>query len=370
VKPKLSVLVTPYAGLHYLEFLYRNFEDSGVRVNYASGPTPSQTLNILVSPVMLIWYRMRGFQVLHIHWLFQFSLPWARHRQWARQLMEWWFGLYLRTAELAGYAIVWTAHDLLPHEQIFADDVRARDLLLAKTSAIIALSDATALELRALGARSIRVIPIGPYSDPYEVTLTRGQARSSFEFNDSDTVMVLVGRIEEYKGADLLLMAVAQLPETSNIKVLIAGVCPDHNYKKELARLAALTGGRAVLKLEFVPDEDIARHFQAADFAVFPFREITNSASVLLAQSFGCPIIISNLPALGDVPDTSAIRVQPDVGSLLRALEDVEHLSEKEHRDMGASGFAWAHRLSWSDVTLETINSYEEARRARGKTGK
>jgi glycosyltransferase involved in cell wall biosynthesis len=366
MKSKLSVLVTPYAGLHYLELLYRDFEPSGVRVKYAEGPTPSQTLNILVSPIMLIWYRMRGYQILHIHWLFQFSLPWARRRQWARQLMEWWFGLYLRTAEFAGYAIVWTAHDLLPHEQIFADDVRARNLLLEKTSAIIALSEATASELHTLGARSTRVIPIGPYSDPYEVTLTRSQARSSFGFNDSDTVMVLVGRIEEYKGADLLLMAAAQLPETSNVKVLIAGVCPDHHYRQDLIRLAALTGGRAVLRLEFVTDENIARHFQAADFAVFPFREITNSASVLLAQSFGCPIIVSNLPTLADIPDSSAIRVQPDVASLVRTLEDVEHLSESEYRTMGASGFAWAHRLSWSDVTRETIETYRGARRDRG----
>jgi len=366
MKTKLSVLVTPHAGLHYLELLYRDFDSSGVRVKYSKGPTPSQTLNVLVSPVMLMWNRIWGFRILHIHWLFQFSLPWARRRQWARRFMEWWFGVFLRSAEFAGYSIIWTAHDLLPHEQIFANDVRARDLLLTKTSAIIALSEATASELRALGGRSIHVIPIGPYSDPYEVSVTREQARASFGFGDGDVVMVLIGRIEEYKGADLLLLATARLPETSRIRVLLAGVCPDHSYRRELERLAADIGGRAVLSLEFVPDQDIARHFQAADFAVFPFREITNSASVLLAQSFGLPIIISDLPALADLPNASAIRVRQDVQSLRLALQDAEQLSVSEYREMSAAGFAWAHRLSWAEVTRETIETYEEACLTRG----
>jgi len=72
--------------------------------------------------------------------------------------MEVVFSLYLRTAQSVGYAIVWTAHDLLPHEQVFADDSRARDLLLSKAKVVIALSEATATELRALGARLVRVI--------------------------------------------------------------------------------------------------------------------------------------------------------------------------------------------------------------------
>jgi glycosyltransferase involved in cell wall biosynthesis len=276
--------------------------------------------------------------------------------------MEWWFGVYLRTAELMGYAIVWTAHDLLPHDQIFADDARARDLLLDKAKGIIALSEATASELRALGGRDVRVIPIGPYSDPRAISLSKETARASFGFNCDDIVMALVGRIEEYKGADLLLLAAAQLPSTSNIKVLLAGVCPDLSYRRELDQLASDIGGKVILKFEFVPEEDLERYFRAIDFAVFPFREITNSASVVLAQSFGRPIIIPNLPALADIPEASAIRFKPGVESLVAALEQAEHLSDDEHRDMGASGLAWAHRSNWSDVAQETIETYREVR--------
>ena len=275
--------------------------------------------------------------------------------------MEWWFGFYLRTAEFLGYWIIWTAHDLLPHEQVFADDNRARDVLISRAKVVIALSETTATELRELGARLVHVIPIGPYADPYPVTLTKDEARASFGFGGDDVVVALIGRIEEYKGADLLLMAIAQLPKSSKIKLLLAGVCSNGSYRRKLARLVSETPERSVARFEWLPDEDLARYFQATDFAVFPFREITNSASLLLAQSFGKPVVISDLPTLGDIPRSAAIRFEPGVGPLVVALQKAEQLSEAEYRVMSASGLSWATRSDWANIARETIEAYEEA---------
>jgi glycosyltransferase involved in cell wall biosynthesis len=363
VTSNLSVLVTPRSGEHYQDLLYRGIADSGVRVRYTKGPTPSQSLNIALAPLVLLWFRARGFRILHIHWVFQFSLPWARHRKWARELMEWWFRVYLRAAQSLGYRIVWTAHDLLPHEQVFADDSRARDVLVSRANAVIALSESTATELRFLGARSIRVIPIGPYADPYPVSLTREEARASFGFSPEDVVIALIGRIEEYKGADLLLEAVADLPSTSKIKLLLAGYCPDHFYRKEIIRLIGETHGRTLSILEWVPGQDLARYYQATDIAVFPFREITNSASLLLAQSFGKPIVIPNLPSLTDIPGNAAIRFEPEMDSLVSAIQRAEHLSEAEYSNMSTAGLAWATRFDWATVARETIETYKEVSR-------
>jgi glycosyltransferase involved in cell wall biosynthesis len=275
--------------------------------------------------------------------------------------MEWWFGLYLRVARLVGYEIVWTAHDLLPHDPIFADDGRARDLLLSRVKVVIALSEATATELRALGARHVRVIPMGSYAAPYPVTLTAEEARESFGFNDRDVVLSLVGRIEVYKGADLLLQAIAQLPPSSRIRLLLAGTCPDEAYRNELDRLAEKVAARVVTHLQYVPDDDLARFLQATDIAVFPFREITNSASVLLAQSFGKPVVIPNLPTLSDIPDSAAIRFEAGVENLVAALQHGEGLSEGEYREMSEAALAWSSRSDWSDVARETIECYKEA---------
>ena len=156
------MLAAPRDDNPYQSLLYSEVIAAGIDVRYDEGPTGSQTVNLLLAPALLARFRLKGFKILHLHWVFQFSLPWAPNTPWALRLMEWWFGVYLRTATLLGYRIIWTSHDLLPHEQVFADDTRARDFLLSKAAAVIALSEVTAAELTSLGAKNVRVIPEGP----------------------------------------------------------------------------------------------------------------------------------------------------------------------------------------------------------------
>ena len=60
------------------------------------------------------------------------------------------------------------------------------------------------------------------------------------------------------------------------------------------------------LRLEFVPDNDIAEWLAAADLVVLPYRAIENSGTALLALSADRPIV---------VPDAGAMRtLQRQVG--------------------------------------------------------
>jgi glycosyltransferase involved in cell wall biosynthesis len=356
---RLSVLVTPRDSVPYQGLLYRGMTSEGVRVRYADGPTPSQTVNVILSPVLLLWWRAQGFRILHIHWLFQFSPPWTRKRRWARRLMEFWFGLYLRTAHLAGYAIVWTAHDLVPHEQIFADDIRARSSLLATATLVIALSESTAGSLKELGARKVKVIPHGPYVSPHAHRQSVDEARASFGFDANDVVVVLLGKMEKYKGADLLMLAAEQLPRSSKVKILLAGACDDASYRRELTRLVERGGSRVVAIFERVPEEDIARYLRVANIAAFPFREITNSGSLILAQTFGLPVMVSDLPSLADIPVSSAIRFDVSPDSLAEALLGVEAMSNAKLRAMGDAGHEWAMRCTWEEIARATVDAFD-----------
>jgi acetyltransferase-like isoleucine patch superfamily enzyme/glycosyltransferase involved in cell wall biosynthesis len=362
LRKTLSVLVAPRDDNPYQSLLYNEVVEAGVPVSYGEGPTGSHTVNLLLAPALLARFRLRGFKILHLHWVFQFSLPWATDRPWARRLMEWWFAIYLRTASALGYRIIWTAHDLLPHDQVFTDDARARDLLIAKAAVVIALSDVTANELRSLGAHDVRVIPEGPRANLYSVSTSPEEARASFGFSPDDKVALFIGKLSPYKGVDLLLSAIALLPRSSRLKFLIAGACLTDAYKEEVVRLAESVAERVVLNLEWVPDEEVARYIQAADFAVFPFREVTNSASVLLARSFGLPVVIPDLANLCDVPSDSAIRFEPGLEHLAAALERAEHMPEDEYQRMrDAVASSEVVQTDWRTAALSTIDAYRAA---------
>jgi beta-1,4-mannosyltransferase len=357
----LSVLVAPRDDNPYQSLLYEEVVAAGVPVSYAEGPTRSHTVNLILAPIELARYRLRGFRILHLHWVFQFSLPWAPDRPWALRLMEWWFGVYLRAASRLGYQIIWTAHDLLPHERVFANDERARDLLIEKSAVVIALSDITATELTSLGAHDVRVIPEGPRANLYSVSTTTEEARASFGFGPDDKVGLFIGKLSPYKGVDILLSALTLLPRTSRLKFLIAGACLSEAHKEELLRLAEKVADRVVINLEWVPEEKVAGYLQAADFAVFPFREVTNSASVLLARSFGLPLVIPNLDNLCDVPRDSAIRFEPGLQQLADALQRAEHMSEDEYKKMRSAAASGVVRTDWKSAALSTIDAYRAA---------
>ncbi|MGA3351657.1 MAG: glycosyltransferase family 4 protein [Acidimicrobiales bacterium] len=354
----VRVLVTPKDENPYQRLLYDELRAAGAEVLFTEGPSGSQTFNLLAAPVMLAWHRLHGYRILHIHWVFHFSLPWARQAQVARLVMQWWFRFYLWSAGALGYRVVWTAHDLLPHSQVFSDDYLARRYLIGWAATVIALSNSSAAELRELGAANVTVIPFGSYAEPYPRTLERKKARSELGLGEGDVAVLLIGKIEPYKGVDLLLDAAASLPASSPVKVIVAGACGDASYRATLLDLAGRVGARAVVRLERIPDEEMATYLGAADFAAFPFRAVTNSSSILLAQSFALPVLIPNLKALRDVPDEGALRYDPHEGSLAETLERAARLTAGARSEMGRAAKAYADAMDWPTVARLHLETY------------
>ena len=383
-KPAVGVLAAPRDDNPYQELLYAELRRVGVRVRYDEGPTASQSLNVVLAPVMLAWYRLSGYRVLHLHWVFQFSLPWARRALWARRAMQWWFTLYLRVASALQFALVWTAHDLVPHEPVFADDERVHKALASSADVVISLSGASAEELRRWGAKTVKTVPLGAYAQPapsgpdgtrHAPTARdageareddRESARTALGWAPHETVVVHLGKILPYKGVDTLLAAARLLPPEVALRTVVVGACRDKEHADLLERLAGELGPqRAQLRLERVSDEDMARYLRSADIAAFPFREVTNSSSLLHAQCYGLPAIIPDLPNLGDVPESAVLRYDGTATGLAEALAKFSRLGQDDRWRMGDAGRAWAASADWAEVARMTLDAYETATQSK-----
>jgi glycosyltransferase involved in cell wall biosynthesis len=356
----LRVLVTPKDDNPYLELLYGELARKGVQVAFLEGPTSSQTVNLLLSPLALAWFRIRGYRVLHIHWLFKFMLPWAKGADVARRAMQRWLGVYLWVAHFLGFRIVWTAHDLVPHERIFFDDDLARKLLIESCDLIVALSAMTAAQLAGLGARNVEVVPFGSYAERHATTVDRAGARHLLGLEEGDLVFTWIGKVGHYKGVDLLLEAIARVPKELPVRALVAGWCPDAAYLDDLAELGRRAGTRAVVRFERLNDDEIGTYLVAADLAVFPFREVTNSSSVLTALSFGLPVIVPDLDALRDLPDNCVIRYDPAREDLAHVLQRAAAGGTQERRAMGQAALKHTATMDWPSVAGTMFDAYRQ----------
>ncbi len=264
----MKLLALPRDVNPYQEYLYRELGRLGVRVRYVGELTGSQTANLLLLPLELLTLRLRGWRLLHLHWVFGFSFPWAgRAGRWAAQL---WFGLVLLTCRAIGLRIVWTAHNALPHDRVFADDLVARRWLVRASSLVIA-HDARALEqLGRLGLEPRRAEVIAP--GPFSPRLTREPSRAAGS-GEPPWTLLFFGNVLPYKGVEDLLAAVAGLDPAIELRVVVAGACPDPQLRDRLRELAGAGHGRVDLRLARVPDAEVAALLASCDTVVLPYRE-------------------------------------------------------------------------------------------------
>jgi glycosyltransferase involved in cell wall biosynthesis len=355
----VKVLVLPRDENPYQGLLYGAMDPREVEVRYLDGPTSSQTLNLLALPLLLVWYRIRGFRLLHIHWVHPFLLAWVRS-EWARGIVQRGFESLLALARALGFRIVWTAHNLLPHERVFRDDAAARRVLMAQCDAVIAHSGHAADEIGVWGSTRVAVIPQGIEHTTATDCDARRESRRRLGLDPARTVVCFFGKVLEYKGIDLLLDAVGALPPSVAIDVLVLGLCRDDDLRTDLESRAAWGGARVHARFEFVPDAELAAYLAAADYAVFPFRTVTNSSSVATALGAGLPVIVPRLAALDDLPDDACVRYEPGSRGLVEALARAAATDLQTRMALRAGAERCAEERTWSLAATATRHLYDE----------
>ena len=348
------VLVHPADSNPYLEGLYSELRHLGVEHRYAGKLTPSHALNLCLLPIEIVVRRAAGYRLFHLHWVFHFTAPLAPRARLSRTLMRWYLVALLDLLGALGVRTVWTAHNVLPHEQVFDDDRRARRQLVERCFAVIAHDDATLAELSAIGCR----LPLTKVIAPGGPKVASAVRESLDRAGRSSLRVVFVGRVERYKGLDQLIAALCLPSCPSGLSVVIAGECRDRQLAESLARQAAASPAAIELRFERLSDKEVAALLDSADAAVFPFRKVTTSGSVLLALSAGCPVVIPDLPAFAGVPCTCAWRYTGGSEALAQALAEVVSTSPACRSEMAAAALAYADLFSWTASALATNELY------------
>ena len=349
----MKILVLPRDANPYQSLLYGEIRRLGVHVIYLAELTPIQTLNLLLLPLEVVARRLAGARVLHLHWVFAFTLPGARDFPAIRWVAQAWFLVVLRVCGMLGVHLVWTAHNVLPHEPVFADDVFARRALVEASDLVLVHSQSTLDELAALGAvpRRSAVIRHGPIGS----SLAAGSLRAPGA-GDRLREFLFFGRIREYKGVDDLLTAFLAMPDDVAAHLTIAGECNDPRLRSRLLALARRGGARVLLRLEYVPGDEVAQLLGAADVVVLPYRRVSTSGSAMLALSHGRPLIVPDLAGLTDLPDQAVLRYDGEVTRLADALVSLARADTGTLAAMSAAARSYASQTTWREIAERTVS--------------
>ncbi len=170
-----------------------------------------------------------------------------------------------------------------------------------------------------------------------------------------------VGSLEPGKNRATLLRAYGKLRERGlEHKLVIVGQRA-WKYRNDfhLAEQLGLKG--EVMFSGYVPPEDMAAVYNAADLFVFPSLYEGFGLPVLEAMACGVPVVASNVSAIPEVAGEAALLVEPlDVEQLCDSMERI--LRDKRlQATLRRRGLERTKGFSWERAARETVAVYQEA---------
>jgi beta-1,4-mannosyltransferase len=280
----ISIIAFPRRGNGYVDCFYNAVEALGVEVRegHFSG--------------RWLLKHLRNADYVHIHWPSYFYAE-PRRRKSLRGFAM--FLFFLALARWRGARLVWTMHNIYPHDRCVIPqlDIWARRLLVKFSMLVfIHCSCAEAEVLREFPALARRTVQIqhGNWIGHYPNTIPCRSARSLLALTENDFVFLFLGLCRPYKNLESLINAFEQLP--GKPVLLIAGMFQDAAYEAAIRAAINRSASRIILHSGFIRDEDMQIYLRACNVVVTPYREVLTSGSAVLALSFGRPVIA---PAIG-----------------------------------------------------------------------
>lgn len=234
-----------------------------------------------------------GIHILHANW--PEMVFWGTSSLYRRLLACFHAFLAILRLRWKGVKIVWTVHNLIPHDVsgYTAPSWRLLEYLFsAAVDGWMTLSPSTAI---AVGRDKpwLRGKPHGFCWHPLYTAIiprrTKEEARAIMSLDPEVRLFVFAGRLRKYKEVETFLRGFATMPGRS-CRAVISGYCRDAKLRARIRDLCA-QDERIDFREGWLSDADYELLLDAADFVVVPSQATLHSGSVVHALSRARPVI-------------------------------------------------------------------------------
>jgi beta-1,4-mannosyltransferase len=299
----------------------------------------------------------RGPRIWHVHFFDEITQRPERSLSWLRTEM------FLRLVALvcaSGARVIWTAHNIEPHELYHADLARrAYQAMLQRAHIVFVHSRAAGETLveRYGRPRRLEIIPIGNWIGLAGPIQARDISRARLGWPRGVRVVLGLGTLRPYKGFEDLIEAFRPVANP-NTRLLIAGHPQDPAYA---ARLVERCADLPCVQIQsgYVSDAELPYYLAAADVVALPYRKLLTSAMLMWPLSYAAPVVV---PAFSPVTEL----LEDGISGFLYSPQDVRGLSQAleralQHPDLasvGRAGYSVAARFDWNAIGARVAELY------------
>ena len=225
------------------------------------------------------------------------------------------------------------------------------DLMNARSAnALVVISDRFAkiyTEERGIPAEKVHVIP--NWADEEEIKiLPKEQARKNYNIPENAFVLVYAGNVGAAAGVETIIQAIGELPESSNVRLVIAGEGSQLNHCREMAKEI---GNEKILFHSPWLREETSSLLSTADVLVLPTK---GNQSLVSVPSKLITYLIAAKPILALAKDDSDITdlihragcgwvIEPDYPEIVaETIQNIQTLLQQEFVRMGSAGRKYA----------------------------
>lgn len=261
--------------------------------------------------------------------------------------------LILKLAKWQRFKIVVTIHDVSSFQGTYSNQYSSNIAKMANK--IIVHNEVSAKEIKELNlSQNPNIISHGNYLPFIDAVPSKNYTENS------PLKLLFFGQVKEVKGLDVLLDALKILKEDGvKIHLTIAGKIWKDDAGKYIEKIKDLDINEIVdCHFKYIPNEDVYNYFNDADLVVLPYRKIYQSGVLLLAMSYGRPVIVSSLDAFIDI-------IEDDVNGFVFQNESpvsLGHKLKKVYKDRSRLNQVRknAHQLlidrfDWNNIGFQTI---------------
>jgi glycosyltransferase involved in cell wall biosynthesis len=214
--------------------------------------------------------------------------------------------------------------NVIPHEKRLGDSLLTK-YFFSSCDGFVAMAQSVLDDINLFEPKKPKIYTPHPIYNNYGERISRKQALKNLGLSADYQYILFFGLIRAYKGLDLLLEALGDdRLKNKQIKLLIAGEpYEDMNKYEEIIKNYNIDN-QIIKHTYFIPTEQVANYFCAADIITQPYKTATQSGVSQIAYHFEKPMLVTDVGGLAETVPNGKVGyvVKPNAEEITLALLD------------------------------------------------